>query len=167
MYSSYLSSKLFEENGRAMKIMLAMARWQSKVESGLQQLPESRRVQELLESTVQTLLDSSRVQELLDSRSGSSSFKAPMQSKPSDLERTEQEFAGKICPGAADNALLNATVYYPSEQSKDAVSFDKSHLECLEPTAWISDTIVDFCIKHIRYRHDAQKENLFIKISLL
>lgn len=150
MYSSYLSSKLFEENGRAMKLMLAMARWQSKVESGLQQLPESR-----------------RVQELLDSRSGSSSFIAPMQSKPSDLEQTEQEFAGKICPGAADNALLNATVYYPSEQSKDAVSFDKSHLKCLEPTAWISDTIVNFCIKHIRYRHDAQMENLFIKISLL
>jgi hypothetical protein len=69
---------------------------QSKVESGLQQLLESRRVQELLESTVQMLLDSSRVQELLDSRFGSSSFKPCMQSKPSDLEQMEQEFAGGI-----------------------------------------------------------------------
>jgi Ulp1 family protease len=152
-----------------MKLMLAMARWQSKVESGLQQLLESRRVQEFLESTVQTLLDSSRVQELLESsrveeliesRSGSSSFKPRMQSKPSDLEQMEQQFAGKTCLGMADNALLNATVYYPSKKSKDAVSFDKSHLKCLEPTVWISNTIVDFCIKHILYCHDAQKENL-------
>jgi hypothetical protein len=145
---------------------------QSKVESGLQQLLESSRVQELLESRVQELAEirvrallESRAQELRESRAGSSSVKQLMQSKPSDLEQTEQEFAGKICHGAsfpvvAEHSLLNATVYYPSKATEDAVAFDQSDLQCLEPTEWISDKIVDFYIKYIGCRHNPQKENL-------
>jgi Ulp1 family protease len=50
----------------------------------------------------------------------------------------------------AEEALKNGHLYYPCASDMNAISLRRNYLECLEPTAWVTNDVIAFYMLYLQ-----------------